>query len=463
MSETRDINKLSRDFTWWGLLIFALPSIGLNVWLGIYQMIDTAISSSLINTNALAAIDVCYPVLSIEEGIAAMLGAGACALIGKKLGEGKSEEARENLTSIVVYAFLFGIIYEIIVFLFRRPILTMLGATPVLMPYCDTYIKVHVFFGALYLVQTMFKLILVVGGKPGRAFAMTVLAGGSEIACAYIFIKFLHLGIAGSALAAGCGMTLSAVGSILSLKDPKYELHYGKFRWSLGLLKDSCWLGLADLLMSASLGLIAALFNIVSIRYFGEDGCAAISILSYCQWIFAAGMYGYCKGIAPIISYDCGERNQKKINRYMKISFIVIGILSVAMFILPNLLKVQLTNLYTSSSSPVWKMAVAGFFPFSIQYLFYEVNTLSTTLLTSANDGKRATILATVRTIALPIVLLVFLPRLLGGNIIWSISSIQEAVSFALALFLLWNGRHNFIFSNKDKTPAIQSVEGDLQ
>lgn len=79
MSETRDINKLSRDFSWWGLLIFALPIIGLNVWLGIYQMIDTAISSSLINTNALAAIDVCYPVLSIEEGIAAMLGAGACA------------------------------------------------------------------------------------------------------------------------------------------------------------------------------------------------------------------------------------------------------------------------------------------------------------------------------------------------------------------------------------------------
>lgn len=41
-----------------------------------------------------------------------------------------------------------------------------MAPAPVLMPYCDTYIKVHVFFGALYLVQTMFQLILVVGGKP---------------------------------------------------------------------------------------------------------------------------------------------------------------------------------------------------------------------------------------------------------------------------------------------------------
>lgn len=457
MDHTQDINKLRQDFSWQGLIVFALPVILLNLWLGVYQMIDSAISSSLINTNALAAIDVCYPILSIEEGVAAMLGAGACAIIGKKLGEGRSEEARENLTTIVALAFIFGIIYEIFVYIFRTPILGMLGATKILMPYCDTYVRVHVFFGAFYLVQTMFQLILVVGGKPGRAFAMTVLAGAVEIAAAFIFIKFFGLGIAGSALGAGCGMTASCIGSVLALRDKKFELHYGKFSFSWGLLGESCWLGLADLFMSAALGLITALYNIVSIRYFGEDGCAAITILLYCQWIFAAGMYGYTKGIGPIISYDVGERNGGKIRRYMKTSFICIGVLSVVLFILPNVLKVPLTNLYTAPNTPVWKMAVAGFFPFSIQFLFYGVNTLITQFFTSANDGKRATLLATVRTIVLPIVLLLVLPNLVGGSVIWYISALQEVITFVLALILFVNGRRDFVFDEADG--EIQKAE----
>lgn len=60
-----DENKLKRDFNWKTLLLFAVPTIALNLWLGVYQLINSAISSSMINTDALAAIDICYPILSV--------------------------------------------------------------------------------------------------------------------------------------------------------------------------------------------------------------------------------------------------------------------------------------------------------------------------------------------------------------------------------------------------------------
>lgn len=118
--KTMDENKLKRDFNWKTLLLFAVPTIALNLWLGVYQLINSAISSSMINTDALAAIDICYPILSVEEGLAAMLGAGACAVIGKKLGEGKIKEACSNLTIVTLFGAIITAVYLALVFVFRH-------------------------------------------------------------------------------------------------------------------------------------------------------------------------------------------------------------------------------------------------------------------------------------------------------------------------------------------------------
>lgn len=450
MEETLEVNKLKKDFKWWSLIGFAIPSILLNLWLGIYQMINSAISSSLINTNALAAIDICYPILSVEEAVAAMLGAGGCAIIGKKLGEGKTKEARSNLTTIVAFAVIFGAVYMAVVVLLKEPILKMLGATDVLMPYCDIYVNVHVFFGIFYLLQCMFQLLLIVGGKPGVGLAMTVVAGVVEIATAYLFIGVFDLGIAGSALGAGCGMAVSAIGSVIALVGKKNELHYGKFSFSLKLIGESCWLGLADMFSGVALGMITALFNIVSIKYYGEDGCAAISILLYSQWLFASGLYGYGKGVGPVLSYNYGEKNVTNLKKYLKISFICEGVLSIVIFLLANGLKGLVVGMYTDAGSNVYKMAIAGVLPFAIQFIVYGMNSVINTTLTSVNDGVRATILAVVRTIVLPIVLLLFLPMVLGGKAIWIINTSAEILSFFLALFLFWNGRKKIFCCEKE-------------
>ena len=102
MEEIMDESKLKRDFNWRTLLLFAAPSMLLNLWLGVYQLINSAISSSMIHTDALASIDICYPILAIEEGLAAMLGAGICAIVGKKLGQGKQKEACSDLTTMLL-------------------------------------------------------------------------------------------------------------------------------------------------------------------------------------------------------------------------------------------------------------------------------------------------------------------------------------------------------------------------
>lgn len=446
MEEIVNESKLRRDFNWRTLLLFAAPSMLLNLWLGVYQLINSAISSSMINTDALASIDICYPILAIEEGLAAMLGAGICAIVGKKLGEGKQKEACSNLSTMLLFGIVVTAIYLAVVSIFKVPILQMLGATDRLMPYCENYVNVHVFFGVFYMIQMAFQLILVVAGKPGVGCTLTVVAGIVEIIAADLFIGTFHLGITGSALGAGCGMLVSAIGSIIVMCNKKQELHFGKPGLQFKLIRKTCWLGVADLIQSGALGVITALYNIVSIKYFGEDGCAAITILLYSQWLFASSLYGYGKGIGPVISYNLGEERFDKIKRYLKIGSITILIFSVVIFVAACLLAKPVISLYCEPGSAVFEMTKKVFWIFSLNYLLYGIGTMATTVFVSLNDGFRGTILATFRAIVFPILLLVCLPYFLGGFSIWITMPVSELLSVLLAFILLWTDRKNLKF-----------------
>lgn len=192
------INKIKESYSWNGLLFFALPSIFLQLWLAMYQEISSAISSSFISTDALAAIDVCYPIISIEEAIGAMLGAGACAVISKKMGEGKKEEACSNLSTVVVLDIAIMIVYLVVINIIKEPLLRLIGATDILMPYCLDFMEIHVWVGVFYSVQILYQFLLVLGGKPGAGLVVSVVSGISEVTAVYFFVAVLGLGIKGS-------------------------------------------------------------------------------------------------------------------------------------------------------------------------------------------------------------------------------------------------------------------------
>ena len=62
------------------------------------------------------------------------------------------------------------------------------------------------------------------------------------------------------------------------------------------------------------------LFNWTMLRYAGEDGVAAVTIIMYVL-MFASSLYtGYSYGVAPMISFYDGEKNREKLQKLIKIS-----------------------------------------------------------------------------------------------------------------------------------------------
>ena len=193
------------------LLRFIIPTYLTSLFTTVYTIVDGIFVSAYVGTNALAAINVVYPLVNILYGIALAFATGGSALAALHIGGKKNDEASRTFSISMTAAIVIGALVSALI-LFRLPvILQMLGATSLLMADCKAYIYWWLFGAPIVVGKEMFTYFIRVDGSPTYSF-LTALSGGIfNIVFDYIFIGQLHMGITGAALATFLGLLLSFV------------------------------------------------------------------------------------------------------------------------------------------------------------------------------------------------------------------------------------------------------------
>ena len=70
-------NSIAKDFKFFSLLRFALPTMVMMIFMSLYSIVDGIFISRLLGTNALSAANIVYPVISIVFAVGIMLSTGA--------------------------------------------------------------------------------------------------------------------------------------------------------------------------------------------------------------------------------------------------------------------------------------------------------------------------------------------------------------------------------------------------
>lgn len=85
--------------------MFALPTVVSTIFMNIYTSVDGIFVARFIDTDALSAINITLPMTYLVTAVGTMFGTGGNALVSKKIGEGKYQEAKENFSLMIVVAF----------------------------------------------------------------------------------------------------------------------------------------------------------------------------------------------------------------------------------------------------------------------------------------------------------------------------------------------------------------------
>lgn len=441
--------SIGQDFKLFSLLKFALPAMIMMVFMSLYTIIDGVFISRLIGSDALSATNIVYPAINVLIAVGIMLATGGSAIIAKKIGERKSEEARKNFSLIVATGAAFGVVVLILGNMGITPLVKMLGATDRILELCRMYLSVLLYFAPMCVLQLLFQMLFVTAGRPGIGLVTTIVGGITNAVLDYVFMGPLQMGIAGAALATGLGQAVPAVIGVVYFFVVKEELYFVKPNIDLRVLKYSCLNGSSEMVTNLCTAMVTFLFNIMILKLAGEEGVAAMTIVLYGQFLFNALYLGFSMGIGPVFSYNYGSGNRKLLRRIFHICILFIVVSAVIVTIAALSGASLIVEIFTPKESGTYDLARRGFFLFSFNYLFAGMNIFASAMFTAFSNGKISAIISFMRTFVFIIGSILILPRIMGIDGIWLAVPLAESLTILSSVWFFWKMKDVYHYAGK--------------
>lgn len=441
---TSGSNVYEKPVTLKNILKFAVPTIAMTVFMSFYTMVDGLFVSNLIGTNALSAINLTAPIIQLVTAVSTMLATGGSAVIMRKMGEQKTEEAREDFTFLILVNVIAGMVMWGAGYLAMDSVFAGMNLSGDVESYCVEYLSRYLVFTVPILLMNNFTLYMIASEKATLSLVCSVTGGILNMALDYVFIAGLGMGISGAAIATGLGYSVTAVVGLFVFSRKKSLLHFRKPAFRFRILANAAANGCSEMATALVTGIITMMFNWTMLHYVGEDGVAAVTIIMYVL-MFASSLYtGYSYGVAPMLSYYYGEKNHEKLKKLVAVSMRVIGGISLVTVAVSFLLTKPLVSVFARPDNPVYGLAVTGNRICTVALLFIGFNIFASGMFTALSNGVVSAVLAFSRSFVFMLITMIVLPLLLGVNGIWLATPAAELMALALSAFMFLKYRKRY-------------------
>ena len=439
-------NVYQKPVTLRNVLKFAVPTIVMTMFMSFYTMVDGLFVSNLIGTDALSAVNLTAPVISLVTAISTMLATGGSAVIMRKVGEENIQEANQDFTFLILVNILVGLVMTFLGYLAMDLIFQSMNLSPSVSGYCRAYLSRYLWFTVPILLMNNFALYMIAAGKSAISMVCTVAGGILNIVLDYVFIEIFHMGISGAAMATGLGYSVTAAVGLFLFSKKTSLIHFVKPVCRRKTLIQASVNGSSEMATALVTGIVTMMFNWTMLKYVGEDGVAAITIIMYVL-MFVTSLYtGYTYGVAPMISYYYGEQNQEKLRRLIRLSLKVVGVIGVLSLVGSLAVTRPLVGVFARPDNPVYDLAVTGNRICSLALVFIGFNVFASGMLTALSNGFISAVLAFSRSFLFMVIAMVALPLLFGVNGVWLATPAAELAAICQAVFFFVKYRKKYSY-----------------
>ena len=431
--------QLSDHFDYKKLLRFTMPSIVMMIFTSIYGVVDGFFVSNFVGKTPFAAVNFIMPFLMILGAVGFMFGTGGSALIAITIGAGDRRRANRLFSLFVYVSAICGILIAVFGFLFIRPIASMLGAEGILLDQCVSYGRILLPALPALILEYEFLSYFSTAEKPQLGLAFTIAAGVTNMVLDALFVAVFHWGLTGAAAATALSQAVGGIAPLFYFCCPNTSiLRLTKTTFDGKALLKACTNGSSELMSNISMSLVSMLYNGQLIRYAGEDGVAAYGVLMYVNFVFLAAFIGYSVGAAPVIGYHFGAANHGEMQNLLKKSLIIIGICSITMFCLAELLAQPFSVIFVGYDPDLMALTQKGFRIFSFSFLFAGIAIYGSSFFTALGNGLISALISFLRTLLFQTAAVLIFPLLWGIDGIWiSIAAAELMAAAVTTLFLI--------------------------
>ncbi|RQW04779.1 MATE family efflux transporter [candidate division KSB1 bacterium] len=314
------------------LLKFATPATVGTFMNSIYNVVDRIYIGQAIGAEGLAAVMIAFPIMMMIMAVGMLIAFGSNALISIRLGEKNKEAAEKLLGQALFLFFIVTAVFMVFGLLFLKPMLVLFGASQNVLPYAMQYTRIimwgvlfhHISFGVNNFIRGE--------GNPRVAMITMIIGAGMNIVLDPIFIFGFGMGMRGAALATILAQLFSAYWVLHYYISGRsvLKLHWRHFTMTLASARRVIVIGSPPFTMHIANVFILAIVNNALKLYGGDTAIAVMGVIFTIHTISLMPVIGISQGAQPIIGYNHGARDFRRVKETLLLAIKVVTLVCLA-------------------------------------------------------------------------------------------------------------------------------------
>ncbi len=418
---------------------YLIPSMLSMLAVSAYSFVDTYVVGQGIGAQAVAAMGVGTPVVSILYALGFLLGAGGAVNYSVARGSGDSAKAR----SIFSVSFAGGLLLWIVIAacgnLWIDALADFLGATPGNHQLAVEYLRWIFSLSGVLILDLILNNFMRNEGHPNVSMIATVTGTTLNIGLDFLFVLGFDWGMGGAASATCMASVVSVLINLIYAISRRTNLIPGLPRRALRQLGSILRVGFGSFVLEGAVAVISVVFLNFAGKHFGDDGVSAFSVLITLNLVVYSLLNGVAQAVQPLVSANYAVHERGRIRRFVRYGLLVSAGLGLLFFAAGELLSLPLANLFVADSAEISAMAAYGLRCYAPAFLFMSVSILLGIYFQSEVRALPSLIILLGRSAVFPIVMLYVLDAAgLGSGSLWMAIPIGEGIAMltAIALYL---------------------------
>ena len=403
------------------LLKLAAPAVVAQLVNLLYNIVDRIYIGHMpeVGTAALTGIGLCFPVVYLIGAFTMLVAQGGAPRAAIAMDAGDNEQAEKIMGGCFTCLVGTALVLTALFWAFGEPLLWLFGCSEDTIQYALPYMRIYS-SGSLFVMMALgMNLFVTTQGFATVSMRTVIIGAVSNIILDPIFIYGLHMGVQGAALATVISQAVSGIWVVYFLMGKKTTLRLRRkcLRPSWKLMAPVLALGISPFVMQSTEALVNISFNSSLQQYGGDIAVGAMVVASTVMQMVWIPAQGLGQGAQPIISYNYGARNAKRVKEaffaLLKVSCAFLASFWLLVQLFPGFFISIFNDNAALMETAVWTLrvytAVLGLFgiQMSVQQTFMAIG-----------KAKASLFIACLRKVILLIPLIFLLPRLIENKVL---------------------------------------------
>ena len=421
------------------LVTMSLPMIISMLVQALYNVVDSVFVAQ-INEEALTAVSLAFPVQNLMIAIAAGTGVGINALLSRNLGEKNFDGANAAAKNGIFLGIISYLIMAVVGLAGSHLIFTVQTDDPLIVRYGTQYMLIITIVSVGIFMQITFERLLQSTGK--TIYNMITQGTGAIINIVLdpilIFGMFglPRMEVAGAALATVIGQVVAVCMSLYfnCKKNTDLDLNMRGFRPDKTIIATIYKVGVPSIIMQSISSVMVFGMNKI-LLLFSSTAAAVFGVYFKLQSFIFMPIFGLNNGMIPIVAYNYGARDKKRIMSTVNLSvMIAVGIMLVGLAIF-QIFPAQLLGFFGASENML-EIGIPALRIISLSFIFAGYCIIVISVFQALGNGVYSLLVSVARQLFVILPVAYFFAEVFGLSRIWWALPIAEIVAVVVTSLL---------------------------